>query len=369
MTRRLWLDLGDRSYDILIGPGLIGEAGGLIAPLLAQPRVFIVSDTNVAPLYLAPLAASLAKAGIAVQSHVMPAGEGSKDFQHLEPLIDTLLAAKVERSTTLIALGGGVVGDLAGFAAAICLRGMPFIQVPTTLLAQVDSSVGGKTGINAKLGKNLVGAFYQPKLVLADTAALSTLPRRELLSGYAEVAKYGLIDDEPFFAWLESHAPKLLSLDPDSLGQAIETCCRAKARIVGADEREAGQRALLNLGHTFGHALEAETGYGDRLLHGEAVAAGMALAFDLSCRMGLCSKEDAQRVRRHLEASGLPAGLPRIQGIAWKSGRLIEHMGQDKKMQDGRVTFVLAKGVGKAFLERNVSQSALAALLDEAAHG
>jgi 3-dehydroquinate synthase len=369
MTRRLKLDLGERSYDILIGPGLIEDAGQAILPLLESKRVFIVSDANVAPLYLQPLASSLAKAGISTFSHVLPSGEGTKNFAHLESLLETLLDAKVERTTTLIALGGGVVGDLTGFAAAICLRGVPFIQVPTTLLAQVDSSVGGKTGINSKRGKNLIGAFYQPKLVLADTGALKTLPRRELLSGYAEVAKYGLIDDPRFFAWLEANAASLLSLEPAAIGQAVETCCAAKARIVGADERESGSRALLNLGHTFGHALEAETGFDDRLLHGEAVAAGLALAFGLSVRMGLCPEADALRLRRHLDLVGLPSGLPRLPGVAWEAGRLIGHMAQDKKMKDGRVTFVLAKGIGQAFLERDVPLDLLTALLNEAAHG
>ncbi|MBF0356359.1 MAG: 3-dehydroquinate synthase [Alphaproteobacteria bacterium] len=363
---RLRVELGERSYDILAGPGLIGRAGSLMAPLLERPRVFVITDANVAPLYLDRLSQSLSQAGIAFDAHILPAGEATKDFAHLESLLDVLLAAKAERLTTLIALGGGVIGDLVGFAAAILLRGVPFIQIPTTLLAQVDSSVGGKTGINTKRGKNLVGAFYQPRLVLADSDALATLPKRELLAGYAEVLKYGLIDDAPFFSWLEAHHADVLALKPPAILHAVLTSCRAKARIVGLDEREAGLRALLNLGHTFGHVLEAEVGYDGRMLHGEAVALGMQMAFDLSVRMTLAPKEDASRLAAHLAAVGLPVRLPKLAGLDWKAERLLAHMTQDKKVKDGKVTFVLAKGIGRAFLEREVTEQAVRALMQDA---
>lgn len=363
MTARLRVELGERSYDILTGPGLIEQAGQLMAPLLKRPRVFIVTDSNVAPLYLKTLEASLDKAGIAWGSHVLPAGEAAKSFAQLEALIDVLLEAKVERSTTLIALGGGVIGDLVGFAAAILLRGVAFVQIPTTLLAQVDSSVGGKTGINTRKGKNLVGAFYQPILVLADTRALGTLPRRELLAGYAEVVKYGLIDDAPLFDWLEKNHGRVLALEPEAIRHAVLVSCRSKARIVGADERESGLRALLNLGHTFGHVFEAEVGYDGRLLHGEAVALGMVMAFDLSVRMHLAPQEDASRVAAHLNEVGLPVRLPKLSGVDWNPERLLAHMELDKKVEGGKVTFVLAKGIGNAFLERNVPPEQVAALM------
>jgi 3-dehydroquinate synthase len=363
MTASLKVELGERSYAILIGPGLIEQAGALMAPVLERKRVFIVSDTNVAPLYLKTLETALDKAGIAHQSHVLPAGEATKDFAHLEELMDVLLAAKAERSTTLVALGGGVIGDLVGFAAAILLRGVPFVQIPTTLLAQVDSSVGGKTGINTKRGKNLVGAFYQPKLVLADTKALSTLPLRELQAGYAEVVKYGLIDDLAFFEWLEKNHQAVLGLEPEAIRHAVLVSCQAKARIVGADERESGQRALLNLGHTFGHAFEAEVGYDGRLLHGEAVSLGMVLAFDLSARLKLSPQEDASRLAAHLRAAGLLVHPPAIPGLTWDADRLLAHMTLDKKVKDGKITFVLAKGIGSAFLERDVPEEAVARLM------
>lgn len=359
----LKLDLGERSYDILIGPGLIERAGELMTPVLERPRVFIVTDSNVAPLYLEKLESSLSGAGIAFASHVLPAGEATKSFSHLEALLDVLLEAKVERTTTLVALGGGVVGDLVGFAAAILLRGVPFVQIPTTLLAQVDSSVGGKTGINTRKGKNLVGAFYQPRLVLADTKALATLPRRELLAGYAEVVKYGLIDNPAFFEWLEKHGGDVLALEPEMIRHAVLVSCKSKAAIVGQDERESGLRALLNLGHTFGHVFEAEVGYDGRLLHGEAVALGMVLAFDLSARMKLAPQEDAARLADHLAKVGLPVRLAKLDGVDWNAERLLAHMAQDKKVKDGKVTFVLARGIGQAFLDRDVPQEAVAGLM------
>jgi 3-dehydroquinate synthase len=368
--RTIRVDLAGRGYDIAIGPGLIDRAGELSRPLLAAPRVTIVSDQTVAPLYGARLAASFDKAGVRASSITVPAGESSKEFAAFGRLLGDLLDRRPDRKTTLVALGGGVVGDLAGFAAAVLLRGVDFIQVPTTLLAQVDSSVGGKTGINTRHGKNLVGAFYQPRLVVADTDVLGTLPRRELLAGYAEVAKYGLIDRPEFFAWCENNGADLLAGDPARRTYAIEQSCLAKARIVAADERETTDlRALLNLGHTFAHALEAETGFGPDLLHGEAVGAGMAMAFDLSARLGLCPPADAERVRRHLGAVGLPVRLRSIGGDnrrRWDAERLIGHMRGDKKAEGGKLAFILARGIGKAFVSRDVDEGALAALLDDA---
>ncbi len=368
--RTIRVDLAGRSYDIAIGPGLIDQAGALCRPLLAAPRVTIVSDERVAPLYGARLAASFDKAGIKAASVTVPAGESSKEFAAFGRLMNELLDRRPDRKTALVALGGGVVGDLTGFAASVLLRGVDFIQVPTTLLAQVDSSVGGKTGINTRHGKNLVGAFYQPRLVLADTDVLDTLPKRELLAGYAEVAKYGLIDDPAFFAWCEANGAGVLGGDAAKRTYAIEQSCLAKARIVAADERETTDlRALLNLGHTFAHALEAETGFGSDLLHGEAVGTGMAMAFDLSVRLGLCPAADAERVRRHLGSVGLPMRLRAIGGDnrrIWDAARLIDHMRGDKKAADGRLTFVLVRGIGKAFVSREVDEKALSGLLDDA---
>jgi 3-dehydroquinate synthase len=369
-TRTIRVELAGRSYDIAIGPGLIDQAGALSRPLLAAPKVTIVSDETVAPLYGARLAASFDKAGIKASAVTVPAGESSKEFSAFGKLMNDLLDTRPDRRTTLVALGGGVVGDLTGFAASVLLRGVDFIQVPTTLLAQVDSSVGGKTGINTRHGKNLVGTFYQPRLVLADTDVLDTLPRRELLAGYAEVAKYGLIDDPAFFTWCEANGTAVLSGDAAKRTYAIEQSCLAKARIVAADERETTDlRALLNLGHTFGHALEAETGFGSDLLHGESVGTGMAMAFDLSARLGLCPAADAERVRRHLGSVGLPMRLRAIGGDNrrnWDSSRLIDHMRGDKKAADGKLTFILTRGIGKAFVSREVDEKVLRGLLDDA---
>jgi 3-dehydroquinate synthase len=369
-ARTIRVELAGRSYDIAIGPGLIDQAGALSRPLLATPKVTIVSDETVAPIYGARLAASFDKAGIRASAVTVPAGESSKEFSAFGKLVNDLLDQRPDRRTTLVALGGGVVGDLTGFAASVLLRGVDFIQVPTTLLAQVDSSVGGKTGINTRHGKNLVGTFYQPRLVLADTDVLDTLPRRELLAGYAEVAKYGLIDDPAFFAWCEANGAAVLSGDAAKRTYAIEQSCLAKARIVAADERETTDlRALLNLGHTFGHALEAETGFGSDLLHGESVGTGMAMAFDLSARLGLCPVADADRVRRHLGSVGLPMRLRAIGGDNrrnWDSSRLIDHMRGDKKAADGKLTFILARGIGKAFVSREVDEKVLRGLLDDA---
>ena len=363
---RLAVELGERSYEILVGEGLLATAGQHLAPLLRRPRVAVVTDETVAGLHLDELLRALAAAEIQAESFVVPAGEATKDFDHLSALTERLLSAKVERSTTLIALGGGVVGDLTGFAAAITLRGLDFVQIPTTLLAQVDSSVGGKTGINTAQGKNLVGAFHQPRLVLADTGILDSLPRRHMLAGYAEIAKVGLIDDPAFFGWLEGHAAAIVEGEPEPLRRAVVEACAAKVRVVASDEREAGRRALLNLGHTFGHALEAEVGYGDELLHGEAVAIGMVLAFELSARLGHCPAAEAARVRRHIAAAGLPTGLDALPGRSWNTGALLEHMRRDKKVRDGHITFVLARGIGQAFLTDEVALDEVAALLDTA---
>ncbi len=363
------VELGDRGYDIVIGRGLIGDAGARVAPLLRRPRAMVITDRTVAGLYLEPLMASLAASGIDAHSIILAPGEGTKGFAPLERLLDDLLAVGIDRDTTIIALGGGVIGDLAGFAAAIVLRGIACIQVPTTLLAQIDSSVGGKTGINSKFGKNLVGSFHQPRLVLADTAALDSLPRRELLAGYAEMVKYALIDDADFFTWLEANGAAIVGEGDEAEAarrEAIAVCCRAKARIVAADEREAGVRALLNLGHTFGHALEAETGFADALLHGEAVAIGTVMAFALSVRMGLCPAEDLARVAAHFAAIGLAAAPPALQGKPWNPANLLAHMARDKKVRDGRKTLILARGIGRSFVTDEVTDGDILATLEAA---
>ncbi len=365
-TSILRVELGERGYDILIGEGLLAEAGRLMKPVLAQPRVVVVTDEVVAPLYLDTLCGALGDEGIDHGEIILPAGEATKDFDHFRKLTEGLLESKAERDTTLIALGGGVVGDITGFAAAVTLRGLPFIQIPTTLLAQVDSSVGGKTGINSSFGKNLIGAFHQPRLVLADLATLDTLARRELLAGYAEVVKYGLIDRSDFFSWLEKNGSRLLDGDSRCRRHAVLTSCDAKAAIVAADEREAGRRALLNLGHTFGHAFEAETGYGGELAHGEAVAIGMVMAFDLSVRLGLCPEKDAGRVRSHLAAVGLPTDLSALKTPSWTPQGLLAHMARDKKVKDGAMTFILAHGIGRAFITREAPEEDVRRLLQAA---
>ncbi len=364
-TETLRVELGERSYDIVVGANLIDTAATWIAPVLVRPRVVIITDENVAPHYLAPLTASLEGAGIKCEAITLPAGEQTKSFAQFQALCESILEKRVERSTTLIALGGGVIGDLVGYTAASVLRGMPFIQVPTTLLSQVDSSVGGKTGINTVHGKNLVGAFYQPKLVLADTAALNTLDKRQLLAGYAEVVKYGLIDDLEFFEWLEVNAQALIDGDMDKRRHAVLTSCAAKARVVAEDEREGGRRALLNLGHTFGHALEAETGYGDTLLHGEAVSIGTAMAFDISTRLGLCPGQDTNRVAAHFSAIDLPSDLAALPTENWTADKLLDHMSRDKKVEDGKLTFILARGIGQSFITRDVHKDDVHSLLDD----
>jgi 3-dehydroquinate synthase len=366
MTATVRVELGPRSYEIAIGAGLLAEAGPRIARAAgAKRRAVVVTDETVAAFHLSALETSLAREGLlAGPPVVLPAGEQTKTFGHLETLLETLLGRGLERSSLLVALGGGVIGDLVGFAAAVALRGIDFIQVPTTLLAQVDSSVGGKTGINSRHGKNLVGAFHQPRLVLADIASLETLPRRQVLAGYAEVVKYGLINDPGFFDWLEQHASAVVAGDRAARARAVETSCRAKAAIVGADERESGDRALLNLGHTFGHAFEAAAGFGEMLLHGEAVAMGMVLAFELSVRLGLAPAADALRVRRHLFELGLPTSAAEVPGLPWQPEALLDHMTRDKKVQDGRITFVLTRGIGRAFVTREVSAAEVLKLLE-----
>ena len=363
MTETVRVALGARSYDIRIGAGLIGQAGSMLRPLMAVPRAVIVTDETVAALHLPRLAGSLDAGGIAHEDIVLPAGEATKSLDRLGEVLDRMLSAGIERSVTVIALGGGVIGDLGGFAASVALRGLPYVQIPTTLLAQVDSAVGGKTGINSRHGKNLIGSFYQPRLVIADVAALDSLPPRQRRAGYAEIVKYGALGDVDFFTWLEANGADLLAGDVEKLSYAVKTSCEAKADIVAADEREAGKRALLNLGHTFGHALEAETGYGDALLHGEAVAIGMGLAFDLSVRLGLCPAADADRLRRHLGDVGLPVALPDGE---WSVDRLMAHMARDKKVTDGRIAFVLVRGLGKAFVATDIDPAEAAAVLDAA---
>ncbi|WP_434616126.1 3-dehydroquinate synthase [Azospirillum sp. B2RO_4] len=360
------LELGARSYDILVGDGVLARSGERIAAVTRGRAPIVVTDANVAPLHLDRLNAAMQGAGIAPQpAIVLPAGEKTKDFAHFQQLMDDILGRGIERSTVLLALGGGVIGDITGFAAASALRGIDFIQVPTTLLSQVDSSVGGKTGINSRHGKNLIGAFHQPRLVIADTATLDTLPRREVLAGYAEVVKYGLIRQPDFFAWLERNGRRVVDGDSDARRHAVTVSCRAKADIVGVDERESGDRALLNLGHTFGHALEAATGFGQTLLHGEGVAIGMVLAFDLSVRLGLCPAEDARRARAHLAEVGLPVRPADIPGVAWDVDGLVRSMAKDKKVQDGRITFILADRIGNAFTRRDVDAAAVRAVLEE----
>ena len=357
------VSLGARSYEVVIEDGLLASAGARLAPLARGRTMAIVTDENVRP-HLATLQASLAAAGVASEAIVLAPGEGSKSWATLETLSDRLLDLGIERGDHVVALGGGVIGDLVGFATAILKRGCGFVQIPTTLLAQVDSSVGGKTAINTRAGKNLIGAFHQPALVLIDPQVLDTLPLRQVRAGYAEVVKYGLIDDFAFFEWCEANAAALLAGDPAARAHAIAHSVSAKARIVAADERETtGVRALLNLGHTFGHALEAEAGFSDRLLHGEAVAAGMALAFGYSAAKGLAPGQDAERVAAHLRAVGLPDGVA-AAGIRADGAALVDHMLHDKKMDAGTLPFLLARGIGQTFLDKSVELRDVAAFLD-----
>ncbi len=354
------VSLGERTYDIVIGRDVLQSLGARIAALRPGARTAIVTDRNVARHWLERTEASLAAAGIATSRIVVEEGEGSKTYAGLEQVSEALITAKIERNDLVIALGGGVVGDLAGFAAAILRRGVDFVQVPTSLLAQVDSSVGGKTGINSPQGKNLLGAFHQPVLVIADTAVLDTLSPRQFRAGYAEVAKYGVLGDEAFFSWLENNHADIFK-GGTAREHAIATSCRAKAAIVSRDERETGERALLNLGHTFGHALEAATGFSDRLFHGEGVAIGMVLAAELSAELGMIAKADAARIERHLAEVGLPTHLQDIAGFAQEgladADALMALMAQDKKVKRGKLTFILLEAVGRAVIAKDVDPS------------
>jgi len=363
MSRTVPVGLGERAYDVLVGEGLLEAAGRLIAPLQARGRTAVVSDETVWRLHGDRLTAALAAGGIQALPVIVPPGEQTKSFAGLADVTDRLLALELDRGDLVTAFGGGVVGDLAGFAAAVYKRGIDFVQIPTTLLAQVDSSVGGKTAIDTPRGKNLVGAFHQPRLVLADLSVLATLPDREMRAGYAEVIKYGLLGDRVFFEWLEANAAAVLARDPAALSHAVARSVEMKAEIVAEDEREQGRRALLNLGHTFAHALEAETGYGEALLHGEAVGLGMAQAFRFSAAQGLVTGQDAERATRAIAASGLPIRMADIPGHPFDAGRLVAHMAQDKKAEAGRLTFILARGLGEAYVAKDVDAAAVRGFL------
>lgn len=366
LRKTVSVNLPGREYDVVIGPNLLDQAATLIAPLLRRPKVAILTDETVAQYHLAALETNLAAAGIASSALALPAGEATKSWPHFSRAVEWLLAQKVERGDIVIALGGGVIGDLGGFAAAVVRRGVRFVQIPTSLLAQVDSSVGGKTGINAPQGKNLIGAFHQPSLVLADTSILSTLAPRDYLAGYGEVVKYGLLGDAQFFDWLEENGPKAAAGDMAARVHLVHRSVQMKAEIVERDETEQGDRALLNLGHTFCHALEAATGYSDRLLHGEGVSVGCALAFELSARMGLCSQEDPSRVRAHLTSMGMKTDLADITGDLPDAAALLELMGQDKKVVDGQLRFILARGIGEAFVTSDVAASDVLDVMQDA---
>jgi 3-dehydroquinate synthase len=356
-ARTVPVQLGSRSYDVLIGPGLLANAGNEIAARLGAARCGVVTDENVAGFHLPELEAALKRENLHAGSIVLKPGEPTKSFRELEPLSERLLEMGLERGDLVVAFGGGVIGDLAGFAAAILRRGVRFVQIPTSLLAQVDSSVGGKTGIDTPQGKNLIGAFHQPSLVIADTQVLQTLPSREMRAGYAEVAKYGLLGDAAFFAWLEQNWQSVFAFDETALTRAIETSVKAKAGIVSRDETEQGERALLNLGHTFGHAFEAWCGYSDRLLHGEAIAIGMSIAFRFSEKLGLCPAGSAKRVAAHFAAVGLPTRIADIPGAKPDVDALMRLMAQDKKVRRGKLTFILVRGIGEAFIAHDVPEA------------
>jgi 3-dehydroquinate synthase len=363
--RLVHVPLGERAYDILIGPGLIGRAGGQISARLRGRRAAIITDEHVGPRYLAPLMDSLQTDGIEAASLTLPAGEKTKSFESLAAVTDMVLSARIERNDAVIALGGGVIGDLAGFAAGIVRRGVRFVQIPTSLLAQVDSSVGGKTGINTRHGKNLLGVFHQPDLVLADTEVLDTLSAREFRAGYAEVVKYGLIDKPDFFDWLEKNWKQVFEGGPERM-EAIAISCQAKSDVVVEDERETGRRALLNLGHTFGHALEAATGYdSSRLVHGEGVAIGMVLAYKFSARLNLASPDDAKRVAAHLSQVGLPTEISEIKGELPPTDVLMDAIAQDKKVKSGKLTFILTHGIGQSFVADDVPASEVLSFIED----
>ncbi len=360
------VDLGDRSYDIHIGPNLLPNTGSYIKPFLKRNHVAVITDNNVADFHLATLEAGLAAEGISSTTLKLPAGEATKSWKMLEKTVEWLLSEKIERDDIVIAFGGGVIGDLAGFSAAVLRRGVRFIQIPTSLLAQVDSSVGGKTGINSPHGKNLVGAFYQPQLVLADVEVLGTMKSRDFLAGYGEVVKYGMLGDASFFEWLEDNGPAMAAGDMEKRIYAVKRSCQMKADIVARDEKEHGDRALLNLGHTFCHALEAATGYSNRLLHGEGVAIGCALAFETSMRLGLCSQEAPSRVRAHLKAMGMKVDLSDITGDLPDADGLLALMAQDKKVQDGTLAFIMARAIGDSFVTRDVDITVVKSVLEDA---
>ncbi|MGJ8626605.1 MAG: 3-dehydroquinate synthase [Sulfitobacter sp.] len=369
MRETVNVNLPGREYNVVIGPGLLAEAGTYLTPLLARKKVTVISDAHVAALHLETFHHGLAQAGITMHAMTLPSGEGTKSWEHLQNCCDYLLDEKVERNDIVIAFGGGVIGDLVGFAAAILRRGVRFVQIPTSLLAQVDSSVGGKTGINTRHGKNLIGSFHQPSLVLADTAVLGTLTPRDFLAGYGEVVKYGMLGDAAFFDWLEAQGPALAVGDGAARVEAVRRSVQMKADIVMRDETEQGDRALLNLGHTFCHALEAATGYSDRLLHGEGVSIGCALAFELSARMGLCSQEDPSRVRAHLKAMGMKTDIADIDGDLPDAAGLLDLMGQDKKVVDGQLRFILARSIGDAFVTGDVPRDMVLSVLNDALAG
>ena len=367
---KLRINLKENSYDIIIEHGLLSELGALISKKFGKPKTFIVTDSNIAVHWLKQTIESLSAQGMSPKVLEVPVGESTKSFINLEKIIDQLLESKVDRDSVLIALGGGVIGDLAGFAGAVTLRGIKVIQVPTTLLSQVDSSVGGKTGVNVRQGKNLVGSFHQPSLVAIDTQVLQTLPSRQLFAGYAEVLKYGLIKDRSFFDWLELNGKKVLEGDKLAQQFAIFTSCRIKAEIVEADEKEKNLRAILNFGHTFGHALEAEAGYDGNLLHGEAVSIGMVLAIELSKSLGYLSGQDAGRAVEYIRNIGLPTNINSIEGsTSWHPDGIIQHMQHDKKVSNGQLRFVLIKGIGEAYLTADVERNNIYRVIEKSLSG
>ena len=356
--------LAEKSYNIHIGHDLFTAAAEDLYILLAEKQVVIVTDSHIAPIHLRTIEQAFAKFARQTNSIVLPAGEATKSFSIFETLVNDILSLPIDRQTILVALGGGVIGDLVGFAAASLLRGLDFIQIPTTLLAQVDSSVGGKTGINTAAGKNLVGAFHQPRLVLADIEMLASLPNRELKAGYAEVVKYGLLGDDAFFDWLEVNGRGVIGGDTNALAEAVRRSCQTKVDIVTADEYETGQRALLNLGHTFAHAFEAVAGYDGRLLHGEAVSAGLVCAFAFSNQLGLCSGQDLMRLTAHLQAMEMPTHIDQLAAGQAAAPVLIDHMRKDKKARNGRLTFILARQIGDAFIAEDIDEAELNRFLE-----
>ncbi|MFO1013700.1 MAG: 3-dehydroquinate synthase [Caulobacteraceae bacterium] len=363
MIETVAVGLGARAYEVLIGRGLVDDAAARVRPFLKRPVAAVVSDATVFDLHGPSLVGALEAAGITCHAIILPPGEETKSFEHLADLSDRLLALELERGDLIVAFGGGVIGDLTGFAAAIYKRGVDFVQIPTTLLAQVDSSVGGKTAIDTPRGKNLIGAFHQPRLVLADLGVLDTLPEREMACGYAEVFKYGLLGDAAFWDWLEANGAKVLAREPEALTYAVRRSVEMKAEIVAEDEREAGRRALLNLGHTFAHALESETGFGEALKHGEAVAIGCCLAFRFSRDLGLCSGQDATRVEALVKKAGMATRLSDLSAHPFNADALISHMAQDKKAEGGKLTFILARRIGEAFVAKDVDRDALRTFL------